>query len=164
VRASLVDYLWGGAGYPTGLLPTVQHLPCDGDPPPPRGPYASDFPRSVPGLALWLDATDSSTVLTDGDRVFRWQDKSGGNNDASQTDATLEPMYLSSGINSKPAVSFDGIDDFLDISDAPSLNVDKLTMFLVLQFSSTSNSDSPAPLVKLPMDSAYQVRLELDKT
>ncbi|HSC69961.1 MAG TPA: hypothetical protein VLH58_01325, partial [Candidatus Methylomirabilis sp.] len=71
---------------------------------------------------------------------------------------------MSNGINTKPAISFDGLDDFLDIPEAPSLDVANLTLFVVVQFSDPSISYSPTPLAKLPMDSAYQVSLNFDKT
>ena len=36
-------------------------------------------PQQVPGLALWVDAADSNTVLTSGGFITQWNDKSGLN-------------------------------------------------------------------------------------
>jgi hypothetical protein len=58
-------------------------------------------PASLPGLAAWYDASDSSTVLTtvspdvpatDGQTVRRWLDKSGAGRHLNQTDLALQPL------------------------------------------------------------------------
>jgi hypothetical protein len=57
--------------------------------------------------------------------VARWYDQSGNNRHASQTTAGSQPLIVSSGSvifeNSKPALTFDGIDDRLSL--ASNLNV-----------------------------------------
>jgi hypothetical protein len=58
-------------------------------------------PASLPGLAAWYDASDSSTVLTtvspdvpatNGQTVRRWLDKSGNGRHLEQTDLALQPL------------------------------------------------------------------------
>jgi hypothetical protein len=44
-------------------------------------------PQQVPGLALWLDAADSNTILTSGGFITRWNDKSGLNRHLTATSA-----------------------------------------------------------------------------
>lgn len=62
---------------------------------------ASSFvPTELPGLTLWLDASDASTVSTDFLGVTSWQDKSGNGNNASGSGplSTL-PGYSLNAIN-----------------------------------------------------------------
>ena len=40
------------------------------------------LPNKIGGLSLWLDAADSSTVITSGANVTAWNDKSGSKNNA----------------------------------------------------------------------------------
>lgn len=62
-------------------------------------------------LKLWLKANELS--LSNGDPVSTWTDASGNGNDASQGTASNQPTFLTNVINGLPAVSFDGVDDYL---------------------------------------------------
>jgi hypothetical protein len=66
-------------------------------------------------IALWLDATDSSTITLNGSNVSQWSDKSNNNRHAIQGTATLQPTYDS--VNNK--VVFDKVDDLL-LTNIPS--------------------------------------------
>jgi hypothetical protein len=71
---------------------------------------ANNFtPRSIRGLALWLDASDSSsyTIATG---VSEWRDKSGNNRTFAQSTGNNQPAVttLSSG---KTVFTFDGTND-----------------------------------------------------
>jgi hypothetical protein len=75
------------------------------------GPYSqtNNFvfdPSQVQGLALWLDAADSSTVITSGATVIQWNDKSG--NGRSATPAATGPQYVQNSQNRLPGLSFTG--------------------------------------------------------
>jgi hypothetical protein len=74
-------------------------------------------PASLPGLAAWYDASDSSTVLTtvspdvpatDGQTVRRWLDKSGNGRHLDESNITRQPQ-LAAG----PTITFDAVDDSL---------------------------------------------------
>jgi hypothetical protein len=56
-------------------------------------------PRRIAGLALWLDAADSSTLTMNGSTVSEWRDKSGANRHATQTDAARQPGLASGGLS-----------------------------------------------------------------
>lgn len=55
-------------------------------------PMASGFnPRSIAGLQLWLDGSDSSTLTLNGSTVSEWRDKSGNNRHFAQATAANQP-------------------------------------------------------------------------
>lgn len=63
--------------------------------------------------ALWLDAdTGGSITLTSG-AVSQWSDRSDNSRHATQGTAGERPTVNATGINNKPAISFDGSDDWL---------------------------------------------------
>lgn len=71
-------------------------------------------PALLTGLALLLNAADASTITLDGsNNVSQWNDKSGNGRNVLQANDSQRPGYLSSGINGKPVLNFDGTDDFL---------------------------------------------------
>ena len=65
-------------------------------------------------LALWLDAADASTITLNGSTVSQWSDKSGNGRHLAQSSAALQPAYVTTAINSKPTVRFDGSDDIFN--------------------------------------------------
>ena len=61
--------------------------------------YTPFDPRSIRGLAMWLDASDASTLVLDGSsNVQAWLDKSGRDNHAVQLTANDRPNYTSTGV------------------------------------------------------------------
>ena len=64
-------------------------------------------------LALWLDAADSSTITLNGSTVSQWNDKSGNGRHVSQATAASQPTYTPNGLNGKPTLIFDGVNDHL---------------------------------------------------
>lgn len=82
-------------------------------------PSASGFtPRSITGLALWLDASDASTLFQDAaattpatatsDPVGAWLDKSGNARHATQSTAGNRPTVSAASLNSRGTVAFAG--------------------------------------------------------
>jgi hypothetical protein len=77
--------------------------------------------HSIPGLVLWLDATDvdgngNPDSLGDGSSISAWIDKSTKGVTVNQTNSGNQPIYKSASFGSKPAVRFDGIDDVLNLT------------------------------------------------
>lgn len=64
--------------------------------------------------ALWLDAADASTITLNGSNVSQWSDKSGNGRHVVQGSATLQPVYVTTATNGKPAVRFDGSNDIFN--------------------------------------------------
>jgi hypothetical protein len=75
-------------------------------------PRASGFnPKSISGLAQWLDAADATTLTLVSGAVSSWADKSGNSRNVAQTTANNRPTTTT--INGKTAVLFDGSNDLM---------------------------------------------------
>ena len=61
-------------------------------------------PADLPGLALWLDADDASTLTVSSGAVAEWRDKSGNGRHAAQTTAVNRPDYTAAALNGRGAV------------------------------------------------------------
>ena len=61
--------------------------------------------------ALWLDASDASTVTTVSGAVSQWNDKSGNARHATQGTAANRPTYTSAGQNGLNVLTLDGSND-----------------------------------------------------
>lgn len=66
--------------------------------------------------ALWLDASDSSTVTTVSGAISQWSDKSGNSRNATNGTPLARPAYSSAFLNSYSVATFDGVNDFLATS------------------------------------------------
>jgi PKD repeat protein len=79
-------------------------------------------PSSINGLTVWLDP-NSNAVLT-GSNVQTLNDNTTNANNASQLNLSQRPSFISidSSINNKSTIRFDGIDDFLEIPDNPTVD------------------------------------------
>ena len=84
-------------------------------------------PNSISNLIAWWDA--SSLVTLSGSSVVSWEDKIGGRI-VSQGNSIERPNFVSSAINSNPAIEFDGINDNLQESD--SIKFDNAISFIVI--------------------------------
>jgi hypothetical protein len=88
----------------------------------PRATAPAGFdPRTIAGLALWLDASDSATLfdattggslVSAGSAVGRWEDKSGNDRHATQGAANNRPQRSAATVNGLDALLFDGSNDF----------------------------------------------------
>jgi hypothetical protein len=100
--------------------------------------YAQTGPGGVGDATtniLWLDA--SKLNLNNGDPVSNWTDVSGNSNNAVQTNATNQPTFVSSAINGMPGISFDGVNDYLDLSNH--ITETEQSIFAVNKFGTPSN-------------------------
>ncbi|MCP5372752.1 MAG: S8 family serine peptidase [Hyphomicrobiales bacterium] len=81
-------------------------------------------PSAISGLVQWLDAADAATLTdagSDGD-LDLWADKGGSGNDGLGLAGGRDPMLAASSFNGLDAVSFDGVDDALQVADTLDLN------------------------------------------
>jgi hypothetical protein len=81
-------------------------------------------------LALWLDADDASTITLNGSNVAQWSDKSGNDRHATQATAANQPTYTASAYAGKPAFTFDGVNDNLEVNY--NYSGDKATIYAVV--------------------------------
>jgi hypothetical protein len=93
--------------------------------------------KTIPGLALWLNAGVGVTTVIE--NVTIWADQSGNGNDASSTDTT-EPSLVASDINSLPGVHFTG-GTYLSIPDSTSLQfgTNDFLIAAVVEWTGTDN-------------------------
>jgi hypothetical protein len=94
-------------------------------------PRSTGFnPKSISGLVLWLDPTDSSTY-TISTGVSAWNDKSGGSRNFAQSTGNNQPAL--STINGKTAFSFNGTSHFLSSSSTLLTGNGAATLFMVVE-------------------------------
>ena len=69
---------------------------------------------------FWFDANDIAQA--NNTAVAGWTNKGGNTNSLSQTVAASRPTFLTNQVNGFPVVSFDGTNDYLDLSNNTDLN------------------------------------------
>ena len=72
---------------------------------------AKDSISSIPGLHLWLDGDDATTMTISGGLISQWRDKSSVGNHLSQATGSLQPTMGT--LSGRPAVFFDGTGRYL---------------------------------------------------
>ena len=97
-------------------------------------------PNQVSGLALWLDAADSSSVITSGANVTAWNDKSGNLRNFTLTGAT-NPTYSTNVKNGLSAVTFNGTNQNMNNNTLVFPN-SAYTVFTVQYLASTTGNTS----------------------
>jgi hypothetical protein len=106
------------------------------------GSSASAFsPLSITGLALWLDASDASTLFqasngttpatADTNPIGYWGDKSGNGRNVTQATAGKKPLLKTAIQNGKNVVRFDGTDDALTGGDTLDIRTYSQATFVV---------------------------------
>lgn len=75
-------------------------------------------PKMIGGLALWLDANDSSTITLNSTTVSEWRDKSGNARHAAQATAALQPTFTANAVNGKSALTLTG-SQFIEVAAFP---------------------------------------------
>lgn len=74
-------------------------------------------PRTLPGIALWLDAADTSSLVID-TGVSAWRNKAGtGVLAFTQSTGNLQPLSGTARVNGRNALVFDGVDDQMTATD-----------------------------------------------
>ena len=95
----------------------------------------------VSGAALWLDASNSSsvrngsgTVATAGQGVGTWYNvAAGATGSVKATNSSTRPVYGSATMGGKPVISFDGSDDALYTTSTYANTGNRLTAFVVMR-------------------------------
>jgi hypothetical protein len=92
-----------------------------------NGPGGIGSPAS---LQAWFKADAGSSNSADGASVSQWTDQSGNNRIASQATVSSQPTFQANSANGKPALRFDGSNDFFNTNLTWS-GTNQMTMFVV---------------------------------
>lgn len=113
-------------------------------------PAPLELPQTIPGLAAWFDSRSAGYFATSGGAISAWASRAGslGTSIAlAQGTAANQPIYVPSAatMNGQPAVSFDGVNDFLQMASIAGWaflhNNTGATIFTVERVDSTGVSD-----------------------
>ena len=107
--------------------------------------------------ALWLDAADAATVTTVSGAVSQWNDKSGNNRHAVQATQASQPSATANTINSKTVITFDGSNDFMDVSTTVLQGQTEPNLFYVFVYYGSGSGGPYFPAVSV-LPSAGQDR------
>lgn len=115
-----------------------------------RGRLPFNTPLSISGLGMWFDGEVAYTSISpdvqalDTETIRRWPDLSGNGRHHDQAASGNKPLWSRTGINGRPALRGDGIDDYLSGTTGLGLlrNVSGATMFLVAMGNSGTVSAS----------------------
>ena len=124
----------GASGFETGGVINVGGVGGLGG-----GGTAPAPPIPTNGLELWLRADEG--VAIEGDGVATWKDASGNHRDATQISNNFRPLVVPNAIVDRPAIVFDGKDDFLQL---PTLSVSfaaGFSIFTVLEQAAANTCD-----------------------
>lgn len=110
---------------------TVLSIGAESDEPPPPDPWV---PSDLPGLALWLDANDASTITLSGANVTEWRDKSGNGRNAVQGDNSKRPTSTLRTVNGRPVISATPVQTLT--VDGGSLFAGQVTLLAVITWQS----------------------------
>lgn len=117
---------------------------------------------ALPNCALWLDASDASTITHSGGSVSQINDKSGNGRHFTQATSANQPRIGTATQNGLAVLDFDGVNDGLELgSSGIGRNVGGVTIYVVakpdsisairtlLQSSGGSNSSQSRSSVRL---------------
>ena len=75
------------------------------------------LPLTISNLALWLDASDATTITESSGLISQINDKSGNNKNATAS-ASVRPTLVSDVLNGRSVMRFDSSDDYLNIDSS----------------------------------------------
>jgi len=117
------------------------------------GTRACFTPLDIRGCQLWL-AADRGVVRGGTGLVSQWSDGSSAGNHATQTSDATKPIWLETGLNGRPALRFDGNDDFMkDHGAAAVLSGEDPPFTLMLALAQDASTPSSVNLIGAAGDS-----------
>lgn len=94
--------------------------------------FAPQFvPPQSANLKLWLKS-DEGITKDSTNKVDTWADQSGNGNNSVQDTTDNKPFWVDSAVNGKPAIYFDGINDYI-VSSSMTSNYKPFTIFFVIK-------------------------------
>lgn len=82
---------------------------------------------------IWLDASDSASMIIQNGFVSDWRDKSGNSRHIAQSITAARPVLTVAGQNGKNVITFDGVDDMLYRATAGAAGATSVTIIAVLK-------------------------------
>jgi len=98
-------------------------------------PYGFN-PSLTSGLVLWLDASDTASVIQSGATITQWIDKS---TSALTATAVNNPTLVANIQNGFPGISFDGSTQYFNLGNNLNMGTNQLYIFVVSKFNSTAD-------------------------
>lgn len=98
-------------------------------------------PDALTGLQIWLSADFDITHDSLGS-ISKWGDRSGNDNHAIQNTNANQPKFVREGLNGKPVIRFDGVDDYLAIENLhydTQGQISEITLFALVKSTSNEN-------------------------
>lgn len=86
---------------------------------------------------VWLDA--HSLGFPDGSSVASWADLSGNGSNFTQGASIRQPIYNTSGIGSRPSLTFDGVNDVMVSGPLADMETPNITYFIVYDRTTTTS-------------------------
>ncbi len=104
-------------------------------------------PSDLPDLVFWVDAGDiDGNGLTDslanGAAITTWNDKSSLDNDATQVTSANQPVLNLNALNGRPALAFDGSNDYLATASQIIQGTTGRTIFAVARADNTNTNEA----------------------
>ena len=94
------------------------------------------IPTQVAGLALWLDASDTTTITQSGGTITQWRDKSTSGLTAT---AANNPTLVAKIQNGFPGISLDGSTQYFNLGNNLNMGTNQIYIFVVSKFNSTAD-------------------------
>jgi len=88
-------------------------------------------PLSLHGLKLWLDASDTGTIIDSSGNVSEWQDKSLEGNKAEQLVGVEQPKTGTRTINGLNVIDFNGLANNMVLDSQPIVGTEARTVIIV---------------------------------
>jgi hypothetical protein len=94
------------------------------------------IPTQVAGLALWLDASDTTTITQSSGTITQWTDKS---TSALTATAVNSPTLVAKIQNGLPGISLDGSTQYFNLGNNLNMGTNQIYIFVVSKFNSTAD-------------------------
>lgn len=96
---------------------------------------------------LWFDASDNSSITLNGSTVSQWNDKSGNDRHVVQNTGNNQPLVISSGLDGKNVLQFDGANDFLRHTPSTPFALNSVSIFAIFKVNGSTTYIRPPLLL-----------------
>ena len=97
----------------------------------------------IAGLQGWYDASDQSSItLDENNDVSVWYDKSGNNNNLTQTTDADQPLYSFNAELGRAELNFDGVNEYMTFDSQPLSGTSARTFFFVGRADTTASGEA----------------------